>query len=109
VHAEPSRKSTRSLNGATKPAHNARDKKGHVRIPPVELRRLLAAAPPVAAAALGTTSLSPVPKPGRDSNSFDTGGTIRFEPVWSHFTPNLTPAEMLRAGAFGVSHDAHQL
>jgi len=96
----PSRKSPRSLQAVTKPAQNAGDEMGHTKIPHIGLRRLPVALPP-SRIALGTTSLSPAAKPGRDSVT--TGGTLRFELAWSHFTPNLTPAEMLRAGVFGVS------
>lgn len=97
---EPSRKSPRSSKAVTKPARNTGDEKGHTETPHITLRRLPAMVP-LPPAALGTTSLSPATEPARDS--LEAGGTLRFDPPWSHFTPNLTPAEMLRAGAFGVS------
>lgn len=96
---EPSRKSPRWSKAVTKPARNTGDEKGHTETPHIELRRLPAVVP--LSAAPGTTSLSPATEPARDS--LEAGGTLRFEPPWSHFTPNLTPAEILRAGAFGVS------
>ena len=94
---EPSRKSARSLKAVPNLEQNAGDEKGDTKISHIELRKLPAAVPP----SLGSTSRSPAAKPGR--GAFDVGGTLRFEPAWSHFTPNLTPAEILRAGAFGVS------